>query len=186
MAGTFRELSDEFSKAARNLRESGKPSEILLMRYHLLFRHKAATDEHRAELVKSLYECGTGLLKPFIGPNSSGWMGGYLQDNVRTIFEVLREPETLRHMPESASGELADIALELLAKSDRATRPEFSSYENFNTYTRSMVAFSQAAMQTADACAAEVASRVIDIKTSKSITPAKRIVLKAPDNGGTP
>lgn len=186
MADDFRKICEDFNASARDLPRSGKSSDIMLTRYALLLKHKAETEEEKAALVSTLYDCGMNLLKCYTGPNASTYIRDSAPTNIETIFSTLRRPESLKYIPEKSAGELADVALALLAKADNANENQFTSSNRYDGYIRSMVTFSRTALQTADACRAAIDEREIDIKTGKSITPAKRIILKQPESGGKP
>ena len=186
MAGDFKKTCEEFNASARGLPRSGKTTDIMLTRYALLLKHKAETDEEKTALVATLYDCGIEMLKYYTGPNGSTYIRDSAPTNIETIFSTLRRPESLKYIPEKSAAELADIALELLTKADTADDAKFHSNNQYEGYIRTMINFSRTALQTADACRAALDDREIDIKTGKSITPVKRIVLKTPEDTGGP
>jgi hypothetical protein len=182
MASTFRELSEDFNTCASGLARSGKSAETILTRYFVLLNHKAQTDDERSATVTALFDGGMSLLRRYAARNDNNLYGTTVTNAVK-IFDALQKPESLNYLPQRAEQELADVAFALAAKADALTSDEFGSYSSFDNCREATISLSKIALKAAETAKAAMAERTIDIKTSKPITPAKRIVLKTPDGG---
>ena len=186
MAGTFRELSDAFNEAAKSFPRSEDNPDILLTRYSLLLRHKAETDEDRMQIVNTLYECGLQMLRKFTGPRGSTTVYDDTTTNAEAVFAQLSGPESLRCIPDGAPQAMADISFDLLAKAEAANSDHFPTYTRFNAYKAHMTSLAKLALKCADTFSAAIAERTVDIKTSKNIPLARRIVLKSKEEDPGP
>lgn len=182
MAGSYEELSAAFNQSARDLLRMEPDAAWLVTRYTTLLKFKATTEEQKADLVKTLCSCFEDYLKKYTSPDLN-WISPESEKNLMQISAALKSPETLKRITDKNVRTLADLAIDLL---DQAKRMEFDDhipYKNREEYYNKVTRYAGYAISTAEAFQAEMIAREVDVKTSKNISPAKRITLKAGNEG---
>lgn len=185
MAGSYEELSAAFNQSARDLLRLEPDAAWLVTRYTTLLKFKAESAEQKAELVKTLCTCFEDYLKKYLDPHLR-WISPESEKNLERLSAALKSPETLKHIPEKAAQSLADLALEVLDKAKTMEEDEGIPYSRRQEYYDKVTRYAGIALSTAEAFQAEIVAREVDVKTSKTIAPAKRITLKAANEGPQP
>jgi hypothetical protein len=185
MAGSYDELSAAFNQSARDLVRMEPDATWLVTRYTTLLKFKAETEEQKAELVKTLCTCFEDYLRKHTLPDVR-WVSGESENNLKQLSTALRTPESLKRIPENAAKTLADLSIDLLDQAKRMQNHDSIPYNRREEYYNKVTRFAGFALATAEAFQTEIDAREVDIKTSKNISPAKRITLKAADGGPQP
>ncbi len=180
MAGSYDELSAAFNQSARDFVRMEPDATWLVTRYHTLLKFKASTDEEKTALVNTLCTCFEDYLKKYT-PDTVRWIAPEAEKSLTTIASALKDPESIHRIPEGASKRIADLAIDLLDQAERMEKNDTIPYNRREEYFNKMTRIAGIALSTAEAM--QTAARDLDVKTSKNISPAKRITLKAADKG---
>jgi len=185
MAGSYDELSAAFNQSARDLVRMEPDATWLVTRYTTLLKFKAVSEEQKSELVKTLCTCFEDYLKKHTLPDLR-WLSGESENNLKQLSAALKSPESLKHIPDNAAKVLADLSLDLLDQAQKMENNDNIPYTRRDEYTAKVTRFAALALSTAEAFQQALDAREVDVKTSKNIAPAKRITLKAANDGPQP
>ncbi|MEZ0261813.1 MAG: hypothetical protein ACAH80_12445 [Alphaproteobacteria bacterium] len=183
MAGSYEELSAAFNQSARDFLRMEPDAAWLVTRYTALLKFKATTEEQKADVVKTLCTCFEDYLKKYTKPDLT-WISPESEANLQRLSAALKAPETLKRIGDKTAQSLADLSIDLLDQAKRMEDNDSIPYKNRSDYYHKLTRFAGFALSTAEAFQAEITAREVDVKTSKNISPAKRITLKAANEGG--
>lgn len=173
---SFAPLAEEFNKSASSFAkgEGNITLDAVMTKYTILQKFKAETPSDRMALAESLLDGALEILRRAALPSNRENLSTPVS-NVQTILTRLTAADELPNVPERASRQLADAALDLVRKSEKLPSYDYnwSDCQNHKTtllkLAQSLVGFAET-LQNKDNAAGFAAS--------KSIAPAKRPVLQ--------
>jgi hypothetical protein len=179
-------LTEEFNTSARSFEDNGNTSlSMLLTKYNLLQRHVVTDTIEKTILAGRLFTSSLTVMKSFTGtrPARSAAPDEKVAPRIAIILGTLINDENVNYIPEHAPDDLAGVALDLIRRAERADKADFGySHEEWSAYRNNMSILAATALEYADKFR-DVRPPAGQVSTAQNVTPAKRIVLKQPENG---
>ncbi len=162
-------LADDFNDSAKRFNERDIGAPLLLTKYGLLLRFQAETAEDKEQLVAALTETALQGLDARASPGYPGWLGSGDRDAMASLLRTLEGAESLPHLSARTPAALAGIGLKFVSRAE--------SVENA-TDRNTLTDYAKLCLEQADKFQTLIDQRNEDVSTSKTISPARRIVLK--------
>jgi hypothetical protein len=175
----FAALAQEFNKSAKGIAAGeGLSMDGLMAKFDILWRFKAENSTDHARLVEGLYEGGMDIVRKLAKPSCHENIQGHM-NNFQQIFTFLMKPEYMQFLPDNASTQLVDGALDLIRKSE-GVRYEYN-WQDYAQHKEGLIAFAKSVATFAEKTR-EPKQGVATFAASKTIAPAKRLTMTEPGN----
>lgn len=170
-------LTEDFRVSSNRYVAQEITTEMLLTKYGLLLKFQAQTLEEKEALAETLLDGALKALELRVQPSYDSYISSSEMDGIGSLLARLEEQDSLQLVPARAPAALAELGIQYIAKA------EAMEGNNIRTDRDRMTRFAQMCLEHAEKIKDIVDKRAEDISTSKMITPARRISLKAANDG---
>jgi hypothetical protein len=170
-------IIDDFRTSAKKYVDEEITTDMLLTKYGLLLKFRAQALSEKEALAEALLDGALRALSLRADPSFKGYISSSDVDSIAKLLSRLEEADSKTLVSGRAPTALAAIGMQYL---QRAEEMEDS---NTRTDRDRMTRLAQMCLEHAEIFQAIIDKRNEDISTSKTITPAKRISLKAANDG---
>jgi hypothetical protein len=178
----FDALAEEFNKSAKAFATTtdGITYDALMTKFNLLWKFKAESPQDQGKLTQGLFEAGMTILRKCAKTTNHESISASI-NNVQQIFSFLMTPEQLPYLPDDASDQLVDVALDLVRKSE-SIRYEYN-WKDFQQHKQDLIKMAQLITPYAEKTSAPKTGTA-GFAVAKTIAPAaKRLTLPTPEAG---
>ena len=175
----FCPLAEEFNKSAAAFAGgSGLSFDGLMTKFNILWNFKAEGPQDQRRLTQSMFDGGMAILAKVATPSCRDHVEGH-GNNVQQIFNFLMTPEQMQHLPDNASDQLVDAALNLVRKSEGMTYA--GNWNDFTQHKSGLIQLAKTVITHAEKTR-EPRPAIATFAAGKTIPPAKRLTLSS-ENG---
>jgi hypothetical protein len=175
----FCPLAEEFNKSAANFANgSGLSFDGLITKFNILWKFKAEGPQDQRRLTQGLFDGGMGVLRKIATPACRDPVENYTS-NIQQVFTFLTTPEQMQYLPDNASDQLVDAALNLVRKSEGMTYS--GNWNDFAQHKNGLISLAKTVVGYAEKTR-EPKPAIATFAAGKTIPPARRLTLSS-DNG---
>jgi hypothetical protein len=188
-AATFPDLAKDFAAAVKDAKKDASALPFVSLQYSALLNHKAETDDDKHKLTGLMSGLATHWLAYCSRPEYSGEFGN-ADRLLHPMLDALQGQQALPFVQPDTTQKITDacIALALngpaLLKKAGPRDDDASSVALKNGNREALLGLTQRALEFVDKCKEFREGMNFDPKTSKDITPVKRIELRAGTSPG--
>ncbi|MEZ0226105.1 MAG: hypothetical protein ACAH83_16235 [Alphaproteobacteria bacterium] len=179
----FDALAEEFNKSAKAFATStdGLSYDGLMTKFNLLWKFKAESPQDQGKLTQGMFEAGIELLRKCAKPSYHDALAVPMA-NVQQIFNFLTTPEQLPYLPDTASNQIVDVALDLVRKSE-GVRYEYN-WKDYAQHKVDLIKMAQMMTPYAEKTRTPKTGTAGFAVTKTIVPAAKRLTLPTPEAGG--